>query len=207
MTRRQLIEMVQNRLVHYNVGVDTTEVITPQMIGAYLEIAYSTVLNTIIKQNKSRNGFSELNSYGQTYRDLDVQEDQNRNQKYVQLPVEPIDLMDQMAIRLVAPNGSQKSFFVARRPGAHNAMMQFLDVDKREDGVYYLEKDRIYFEKIDSDLEKMQVVMIPSLRGRGIDDEIKLPETGETNVLDMCYQMLVSKYNLPADNVNDQTQV
>lgn len=207
MTRDQVIEMVQDRLVQNHPGVDTDDMFSPQMIGIHLEVVYATVLNQIIEQQEARNGSAELNSYSVTYRDLEVKVDTKRDQKYIELPVKVADLKDQKAIRLVAPNKDAKSFFFGRRPGAHNAMMQCLDVNNREDGIYVLEGDRIYFERIDEDLELMQAAVIPALESLGDDAEITLPRQGETNVIDMVYKMLVSKYGLPADNVNDQTRV
>jgi len=207
MTRNQLIEMVEDRLVKYHAGVDTTEMFTPQMIGIHLELAYSTVLNQIIQKQQMQNGSSDLNSYATTYKDLEIKEDEVRGEKYIQLPVKPIDIMHNEAIRLVAPNKDKKSFFFSRIEGGQNVLMQCLDVNNRQDGVYYLDGEKIYFERINEDLETMQVVMIPSLQAQEDDVDITLPREGGTAVVDTCYNMLIAKYNLPADNVNDQTIV
>lgn len=207
MTRQELIEMVENRLVHNTPGVDTTEMFSQPMISKHLELTYEYVLNQIISKNKIQTGLAELNSYAKTYYGIEVKEDSDREQKYVNLPVKPVKLMRNEAIRLVSSNKSVKDAFFIRQGGAQRYMMSTLDVDKMHTGKCYVEGDRIYFDHIDPDLEKVQISMIPSFDNYALDDEIILPLEGESMVVENTVQMLLNKYNLPPDNVNDQTKM
>lgn len=207
MTRDGYIEMIEDRLVRNHVGVDTSEMFSQQMIGSYLDVCYSTVLNQIIEKEKRSSGRSELDTYAKSFYGLEVKEDLVRNEKYVLLPYKPASLTGNKSLRSVSANADKLYSFFIRNNGPKNIILSQLDVNNLEDGVCYLDGDRVYFEKIDPDLSKISVVFIPGLLALDEDIDVVLPREGEANVVDMCYNMLVSKYNLPPDNVNDQTSV
>ena len=86
MTRQQLIELVEHRLVHNQVGMDTVEMYSPQMISKHLELAYNYVLNQILEAKKKFGLPSDLNSYAKTFKGIEIKFDKNREEFYVKLP-------------------------------------------------------------------------------------------------------------------------
>jgi len=207
MTRQELIEMVEFRLVTNQVGMDTVEMFSPQMISKHIELAYTYVLNQILEKKKQYNIPVELNSYSKTYKDIPIEKDDQRDEYYADLPVKPLELMENQAIRIVAPSKSLKDAFFARILGGHDFIMSSLDVNKMSIGSYYLEGERIYLQDIPDGLEKLQVIMIPSFDNYELNEQIVLPRDGETMVIETAIEMLIQKYNLPPDNVNDQSNL
>ena len=203
MTKEQLIEMINHRVVRNQVGMDTTDFVSEQMIEAHLELAYDSVFNQIITK-RLHNGLMDLNSYGKTYKGVEIKYDKERFEYYSDLPVKAAELVDNEAIRLISSNKDIRDAFFPRKLGAQSFIMGSLDVNNEGSSKYYLERDKVWYVDIDPDLEKVQMIIIPSVSEVGYDEELSLPAEGESIIVDMVVQMLVQKYNLPPDSVNDQ---
>lgn len=203
MTRKQLIEIVYNRLSGGVETPDTKKKWHPEMLAYNIGRMYTSVFYDAYRESD----MAELDLYAKTYNNTAIQEDVTLLEWYATLPAKPIQILGNQGIRLVSQINDQSSAFAPVESLADGVFskLEVGIVDSKPS--YYVNADRIVFRDLNEDTKTAGVVLIKMIihfEDMDDGDTVYVPHNKETMIIDGIVERLL---NLPPqDTVIDNTK-
>lgn len=196
MTKGELVESI---LIKVNGGRLTADTkVRKEDIAILLASAinYATVQQYgINKQVTGENEFPE--SFISSYPNVEVQEDSDRDLRYVDIPVAILALPKNYGFQSASPMKGNSLFvqtsFNDRQQNQYYSN-SFADVT-----LYWLEGNRVYFQNLPQITDKILLRLIQSLRDIADDAELPIPGGLEITILDIMDKWFTGQKAMPAD--------
>jgi len=205
MTKKNFIDLVIHRLNGGNSTPDTKSKYHPEVVSKYIELAFSSIINTIQNQSVKYRDFGQLDSYTVTYSPITVTYDSTRKEYYSELPANIMSLYKNRGIRFITPVYDQSYHFIYRENNTSNIYNE-LEVSMMEDKPrWYLEGNTVYYDKgnmkqeiIDSGVLMKLIVPLSEIDE---DTNMPIPAGQEKFVLDFVFSYIQEM--MPEDVNND----
>jgi len=168
-----------------------------------IEIARNTIITTDFNQHRNENSYDINGDFITPFNNVPVKEDEEREEKFSELPARIISLPDNRGIRQVSETKGQKNPFY-KMPNGMVGTFGNLEAGGLGGGTgYYIERDRIYYVNIGDQVENVLIKMIASVDDLDEDDPIPVPAQFEKPLIDMVKEMMDEKKNTTEDDRND----
>ncbi len=196
MTKRQFVELIQDRLSGGDMPDDMKGKMHPRVIEEWLGLALIEILSDLEdKDSKSGHGFSAA-SLIQSY-PVDVLEVNGRFT--VDLPYKLLSGHDSFYGFFPCEDGMPLGL---RRKGGENTALNYLKGDCAV--TLYIEGNRLVFSG-NPKVETGTVQMLPSMDSMKADDDLVVPKGVGRAIAEYTVNMMLGKLNQPEDELNNQT--
>lgn len=197
MTKKELIELVQESINSGSTVPDIWKKAHPLVVSKYISMAFNTLFYTIFKLNPE-----ELNTYGKWYYDQDVKQDSNGY--YSDLPCSKVQLPNSTSSikRIELPNDKYSTIFLPLQSLAVSTMSSLGTVN-RSGVITYSVSTKITYNETMSTYPKVSVFAIVPFEDIEENDEITIPLGQDVNLIKMVLEFFNS--NVPTDNITNNS--
>jgi hypothetical protein len=173
MRKDKLIELIKLNLGGGDVSVPVQSRYDPREIDLVVDMVYNDLIYAIYEAEsaKGNTNFDALDPFGVAYK-LDLQEDTDRKEWYVQLPFQMIPIPSSLGIRLVCPYTDQNSAYDIVDNNSLHTFSRLANQLLRPQTICYVEMPKIYFRYLPT--EKPEHIMV-----KAISDFSSLPEDAD----------------------------
>ncbi len=208
MRKIQLTEMIVDYLAGGDAPSDVRGRYHGAMIDQYVNIAYNDLIYNVYVEGQEIGDYSQLDSFARAFRAITVSDDGDRDLKYAILPFPPVQLPDNMGIRLICPNDDPTTAF-AYLDNNSVAVFSALEVSSVDDlpGFWIEKMDdneyRVYFDNPGDVLASIMAKLILPLGQYDDFDEVPMPAGKDMHICDLIVKRLREKpmEDLINDNV------
>jgi hypothetical protein len=199
MKKKQLVELVQERLNGGSINPDVWKKAHPLVVSKYIGMAFESIFYTIFRTNPEG-----LDLYAKLYEDLEVKQDGKKY--YTELPCSLIQLPNNSSSikRVTLTDDNISATFVPLRLLATGAMSRLGTVG-RSGSITYDARDKIYFgSNFNPLIKKVNVFAITPFDDVDDDEEIIIPAGQAGALVDMIikYFMEVKPSDTATNNNN-----
>lgn len=199
-TKRELIEKIQDALAGGEMVADLQSRYHPDIIASHVAEAYDFLLVNGYRQSSASvrgKDHSMLDNYTKTFPAVPVEYDSEREENFVDLPVPVVVLPDNDGIRMVA---YQKDQTKQLAPISNNANFVFSELECgiiSEQGTYYVETNRIYTQFVGIPPKNVLLKLVVSFDDLEDNDYIDEPnlvtKSGVLTIYDIVMGRLSNK--------------
>jgi len=197
-TKRQIAEIIADIKTGGDPVVNSKY--DPRNIGVIVDIARNTLIDTEFRQYGK---ISEV--FTQAFKNVDVQTDTDRDEKFSDLPSIIAALKKDQGLRQVSPMKDQINVFGIGESG-DRAMFHGTEGELSQRPIAMLEGQRIYYEGIGPNIKKVLIKMIPSIADIGLDESIPVPGDKETALINIVKDMFHESKTTVEDKSNDNNR-
>jgi len=169
----------------------------PKNIAVIVDFVRNTLIETEYRQTGT---ISDILVKG--FNNVKVQKDTERDESFSELPSTIAAIMDNLGLRQVSPMKDQKMVFAISFNGAR-AMFEGLEGQLTQRTIVYPEGNKIFYENIDPNVEKVLIKMIPSVLTLKDNDPIPVPANKEKLLIDLVREQLDEAKFTVQDKYND----
>jgi hypothetical protein len=172
-------------------------------VFALVDIAVGALVDAEYRQNLAKGSYSINNSWISTYPEVQIYFSEVRKEKYVTLPVKPIELPGDRCIRLVCPTEDQSDMFVLVDNNAQGIFKELEAGNLSGLKVCYLEGDRIYFPGLTRNISKVMVKMLAGTDGLDENAPIPIPAITQKMLYEQVSALLETQVKYRTKMVSD----
>lgn len=196
MTKGELTESIMIKVNGGRVGSDTK--VRREDISILLGAAINYATIAQYGEHKRETGENEFpESFISSYPNVAVQEDSDRDLRYVDIPVAILSLPKNYGFQSASPMKGNSLFvqtsFNDRQQNAYYSN-SFADIT-----LYWLEGNRVYFQNLPQITDKILLRLIQSLRDIADDEELPIPGGLEISILKIMDEWFMGQKAMPAD--------
>lgn len=173
MTKAELIELVQVNLAGGDTPDDVKGKYHPEVVAAYIELAIEDFAAQAYRNKRTR-AQVDLDVITKTYNGLEIQCDDARGEKYVDIPHPYVNMPMGEGVRWISPQKAIQEKFDKVSSGQIGNLSGLEASEIYE--LYYIEGQRAYFYNIHESRKMVRVCIIPKFRSLSDDDEVNVPE-------------------------------
>mgnify|MGYP001135818848 CR=1 FL=1 len=187
MTKEQLIYLAITQLGQGDLQPRQKNHVHRGDVERHFEMAFADIIREVYNNAMTYKDYGQLDAMAKVYKDVDVEEDSDRGEKYSVLPVNVLQLPNHAGIRMITTQCDQ-SEQVNWRPNNNIGILNRLEVftTGKKMPTYYVEHKRIYYDKVDAD--NVMIKLIPTFSAYEDDDEIPVIAGYEGWVYDFVIQ-------------------
>lgn len=207
MTKQNLIDLVYDRLASQS-NSDTKGRYHKKVIEKLIEIVLADLWANV---NISINRYADLlrkDGFVKTFTGIEIDNDLERNEKYITLPVDYVKLPNDSGIVMVSPMQDQ-SYKCIRRANNLSSIYDTLGTQNYTDRIpYYVEGSKMFFPEIYKPIpDWFTKVLVKLLTFSGLEsnDPVNIPAGKGSEFFNMVFQMAANK--LPEDTKQDLQSV
>jgi len=192
MKKIQLIKLVQHRLSGGNCPPALKGKYHPEIIAKHIQLAMNYLIKEITYLEAERNSdFTLLDDYIKTFTKIEVKEDSDREERFIDLPVRVVPLPKNRGIRFISDQKNQSVQYLYRENNSDD-MYSDLDVDRISDRArYYKENDKIFFSRhLPSSIKHVLIKVIPDFESLDYEDELNVPSGFGKLIFDLVFQSM-----------------
>jgi len=203
MIKEKLIELVQLNLAGGDTSEETGSKYDIREIELYVGMVYDDLIMQAYIEGRKTGDFSFLDDYAAPFK-VSVLNDEDRDERYIVLPVNPVTLPDQASIRLISPYKNQNFSFNPMESNS-SGVWDELDVDIVDTRPsYYVEGLNVYFDdRLAAD--ELMVKLVQPFSNIPDSSEVYVPGGKNTIIFDKVKEMLASKNQFPRQDIDNQT--
>lgn len=172
MEKAKLLQQILNTATQNGIGtVDDLKRVTLRQVEVAADSLWSDMLFMLLKDSKS------IDYFCKSYSDVDIDYNRNTKEYFVTLPVNVVQLPQNISIHLVRGIGSNSKFY----PTTNEDVDLFTDMDSDhyDRTLYLLEGNKklrlINFDYASRQCRKVQLKLIPSFMSYSWTEEIPIP--------------------------------
>jgi len=200
MNRTQIIELFQEGLSGGNVSDDVKTKYHPEIIAGYIEIAMEQIASM---QISGRNPSHDMvfDALTKTYLCIVPKCDEKRNEFFVDMPDEYMNLPGNVGVRHIGPTGDPTCSYdpIAISDLGHLGGVEAASFDQ----YYYLEHQKAWFFNVYDNTKKVRIRLIPKFRVWTDEDEINIPNGQATVFFQTVMELVTSLKATPTDKYDD----
>jgi len=181
----------------------------PEVLARHVEMGMDYMIANVLYPKASKNeNWGALDIYIKTYKDVAILYDEDRDEYYCIMPVQPVSLPSNRGVRVVSPMKDQANRFIYRDNNSNNYYDK-LEVNQVIDDVrYYVEKDRLYFSKhLSPFMKKLLLKLILPFGKLDDSDEINFPEGFGQTIFDIIFDRMQKKRPEKLSNDNNSNTI
>jgi hypothetical protein len=184
MIKGKLIEFIRREALQNGVGVnDDMRRVTLRQVEIAIDNLYGDVLFLLLKKS------SDLDFFAKSYDNVAIQKNATSKQYYSDLPVNIVQLPDNLAVRLIKGNGTNRKFYPTDNESVD--IYSDTDISTHYDKPLYiidgLSRVRyINFDYASLNIRSVSMKLIPTFMSYTWDEEVPLPSgriTEFTNIV------------------------
>lgn len=206
MKKIELINVIQDFLAGGDKSNAEVSRMHPEIIQKYIDMAFDKIVWEDYQMSEKKQDFSVLDSYLQSFKNVAVLYDSDRDEYYSVLPAPIGNIPLSRSVRLISPMKNQSYAFIYR---ANNSKTIYdeLEVSAVETRPrFYIENDNVYYDNIQYPyISKVLVKMVATLSSLEDDEEVQMPLGTEYRIFDYVMQYLSKKLATPEDVNNDNS--
>lgn len=170
-------------------------------IRAYLPASINLAIKDeyLLELQLDKNASSLPTQLFATYEDVKVLYNVNRDLKYIELPVTPIMLKNDMGISMVTSMGGDDAFAPLIRQNQLSGYDKYLG----KVTLFWIEGKKIFFKNISPFVDTVLIKCIASADELNDDDIAPIPSGLEAKVIDICVKYFMGMRGTPADDLQD----
>lgn len=193
LTKEELVYLVGERCAGGDAPASIRGRYHPAVISKYLDMVFDDMIYAGYLDGKKGGDYSQVDNYMKAFV-LPIQYDSSRQERYVELTVQPVPLPDNFAIRSVSPPKNQNAAF-APIDNVSGPVWEELEVNFVS-GVagYYREDARLYFDdKYPEGLEQVMVKQIVPFSSLADTDSVTIPGGNNEVIFNKVCDMMLQK--------------
>lgn len=178
----------------------------PEILAFHLGVAIDYLVVKVLYPEASKfENWGMLDTYAKTYTNVEIKYDAERDEKYIDLPVQPINLPANRGVRIVSTMKDQKNYRFIYRDNNTSNVYGNTDVDEVITiPRYYVEGDKLFFSRhIPYDLKKLLVKLIVPFDALDYDDNVNVPQGFGKLAFDLVVQSLSGRKLEKVSNDNN----
>ena len=205
MTREQWVDLVLDMLASGDAPQEIIGKYHPEIIDKHIGIAFDYLAAKVLYPEASKtNNWGALDAYAKAFEMVEIFDHTERQERYCNLPVQPISLPSNRGIRVVSPMTDQEYRFMYRDNNSNNIYGKLEVDDVVTVPRYYLEGQRLYFSKhLPFQLKYLLIKLIVPFSSLDYEDEVNIPQGYGKLVFDLVYQSLGAKRLEKVSNDNN----
>lgn len=196
MTKENLIDLVQDYLAGGDMPQEIKGRFHDEIVAKHIALAMDYLVAKVLYPEAARNdNWGALDAYAKPFYNVPILYNEDRDEKYSIMPVQPISLPSNRGVRIVSSMKDQKNRFIYRDNNSNNIYGN-LDVDSLDDTTrYYVENINLYYsEHINYKLmDKVLMKLIVPFDALDYEDDVNIPQGYGKLVLDLVLQSLLGK--------------
>ena len=190
----QIIERVEGRT-----SLDNTVIYF--YVAKYIAAAINEVLTGQYWIGKKSDYPGMSGSFNATFSKVVVENDADRELRYINLPAQMINLPNDNGISYIGPQSGEMNAFI---PIPQKTIMMAGETLKHSVRTFYLlEGTRAYFYNLAVGAKYVLVKMVATIDELDDAKPLPIPAGMETTVMDRCAQWFLGEREVPEDLVND----
>jgi hypothetical protein len=194
MTARQWIDLVKDVLAGGSAPQELKGKNHPEILRKHLTIVHNYLVGKVAyPQALAMGDLGYLDSYAKTFLDVPILYDEERDEKYSELPSTYIPIPKNRGIRMIAPQHGQDKPFLYRD---NNTKRIFSNLDVQDvypEGRYYLERNKIYYSGLPYEMDVVLMKLVIPFDAFDDNDEVVFPTGYGKIVTDMVIQSMLGK--------------
>lgn len=177
----------------------------PEIIAFHLGVALDYLITKVLYPEASKtNNWGMLDVYVKTYLNVPILDDTDRDERYSDLPIQPVNLPSNRGVRFISTNKDQSYRFIYRDNNTEN-IFGGLDVDEViTTPRYYVEGKKVFYSHhLPYDLKFVLMKLIPPFDALDDDDDVNIPQGYGKLVFDLVAQSLSGRKLEKVSNDNN----
>jgi hypothetical protein len=202
MTKGEMISLLQDKLSGGSITNDTKKRWHPEIIGHWIELVLADLVSGVTGDALHYSDFVQLDWFIKAFEDVDVTLDAERSEYYAIFPKQPARLPGNAGVRLISGMTDQKHKYVLRSNNTES-IYGHLEINSKKNRItYYIENDRVFFDK-DAWVSSVTHVLMKLILVSGLEDEdeLQIPAGKGAQFIDTLFKLIVGK--LPQDQKDD----
>lgn len=184
MIKGKIVELVQERLNNGSTTSDIWKQAHPLVIQEYIGLGLDSIFYQLFGGANPTNGsrIEGLDVYGRWYEDQDIKLEGDRY--YSDMPCSQVQLPDNsFSVRKITLTDDRYSVkFLPLRVMATSVLGRLGTTDRMQVTSYWVEGNKIYYDKHDKNITKVDIYAIPSFADLALNEDIPIP-AGQGEVL------------------------
>lgn len=201
MIKELLVSSVQKAILKQSPTQDSLKFAHPKVVEDEISKAYNQIMKTFYASNINLMN-AELDFYAKKFKATLVKHEDGYN--YINMPVRPVELKNNLGIRYVRPVTGKRSF-VRTTEGELETLRELEVYCCSGDAYYFMDGNMIVFDFPRKEYEivsQVYIKMLPVFSDFEDSDNIEFP-TGEKTPTDMVLETMGFR---PTDNTNDDVK-
>ena len=193
MTREELTEVIIDRLANGDCPQEIKGKYHPEIVDAHIGMALDYLISKVMYPEAERAGdWGMLDAYAKPFTNVEILYDAERNEKYSNLPVQPVSLPKNRGVRLISAMRDQKYRFIYRDNNSNNIFGNLDVEDVILEPRFYVEGGRkaFYDGHLPINMDKVLMKLIVPFDQLDYEDDVTIPQGYGKLLFDMVFQSL-----------------
>lgn len=196
-TKAQIADLIRDNKSGGIPSADNTK-FAERNIFKMVDIAYSSLLELAYKEGEKNFG-----SYVTTHTNIAVKFDEDRDEKFSDLPAKLLSLPNDEGLREVRATQDVKSPFILTNNG-NVGIYTGLHAEKGGGiPVCYLEGDKIFYQGLSDNIKKVLIKLVGSIENLNKNKAIPIPADKELQLYDIVVERMTEQKVTKEDNYNN----
>jgi len=209
MTKQNLIDLIKHKLAGGDCPQELKGKYHDEIVSKHITLALNYLINDVIyvRANKNKD-WGSLDPYAKTFLGNIIKYNEERNERYIDLPSDYIPLPKNRGIRIVSPEQGQDKPFLYRDNNT-SRIYKNLDVNDVYNEVrFYVEGNKLFFsEHLPNYVETVLIKIIQPFDAMNDDDNVVVPQGYGKVVIDLVFQSMMGMPLEKASNDNNANTV